>query len=292
MRLVVISGRSGSGKTSALNILEDVGFTCIDNLPVSLLPDLINKLRSENLQDDLKLAVGIDARNLVGDLSLIPEELELIKARGISVNVLFLQSRRSDLIRRYSETRRKHPLSSSTVSLKEAIDLEKDMLAPIAEIADRNIDTSGLSLHQLRDLIKSTVVPHDTEQMAILFESFGFKRGVPSDADFVFDVRCLPNPHWKLELRALTGNDPEVIEFLESQVDVASMLADIIGFLTRWIPKHQDNNRSYLTVAIGCTGGQHRSVYLANRLAEHFGETYPLVQVVHKQYPSINSAEY
>jgi UPF0042 nucleotide-binding protein len=291
MRLVVISGRSGSGKTSALNILEDVGFTCIDNLPVSLLPDLINKLRSENLRDDLKLAVGIDARNLVGDLSLIPEELELIKARGISVNVLFLQSRRSDLIRRYSETRRKHPLSSSTVSLKEAIDLEKDMLAPIAEIADRNIDTSGLSLHQLRDLIKSTVVPHDTEQMAILFESFGFKRGVPSDADFVFDVRCLPNPHWKLELRALTGNDPEVIEFLESQVDVASMLADIIGFLTRWIPKHRDNNRSYLTVAIGCTGGQHRSVYLANRLAEYFGETYPLVQVVHKQYPANNSPE-
>ena len=291
MRLVVISGRSGSGKTSALNILEDVGFTCIDNLPVSLLPDLINKLRSENRRDDLNLAVGIDARNLVGDLSLIPEELELIKARGISVNVLFLQSRRSDLMRRYSETRRKHPLSSSTVSLKEAIDLEKDMLAPIAEIADRNIDTSGLSLHQLRDLIKSTVVPHDTEQMAILFESFGFKRGVPSDADFVFDVRCLPNPHWKLELRALTGNDPEVIEFLESQVDVASMLADIIGFLTRWIPKHQDNNRSYLTVAIGCTGGQHRSVYLANRLAEYFGETYPLVQVVHKQYPANNSPE-
>ena len=291
MRLVVISGRSGSGKTSALNILEDVGFTCIDNLPVSLLPDLINKLRSENLRDDLNLAAGIDARNLVGDLSLIPEELELIKARGISVNVLFLQSRRSDLMRRYSETRRKHPLSSSTVSLKEAIDLEKDMLAPIAEIADRNIDTSGLSLHQLRDLIKSTVVPHDTEQMAILFESFGFKRGVPSDADFVFDVRCLPNPHWKLELRALTGNDPEVIEFLESQVDVASMLADIIGFLTRWIPKHRDNNRSYLTVAIGCTGGQHRSVYLANRLAEYFGETYPLVQVVHKQYPANNSPE-
>lgn len=289
MRLVVISGRSGSGKTSALNILEDVGFTCIDNLPVSLLPDLINKLRSENLRDDLKLAVGIDARNLVGDLSLIPEELELIKARGISVNVLFLQSRRSDLMRRYSETRRKHPLSSSRVSLKEAIDLEKEMLAPIAEIADRNIDTSGLSLHQLRDLIKNTVVPNDTEQMAILFESFGFKRGVPSDADFVFDVRCLPNPHWKLELRALTGNDPEVIEFLESQVDVASMLADIIGFLTRWIPKHQANNRSYLTVAIGCTGGQHRSVYLANRLAEHFGETYPLVQVVHKQYPANNS---
>ena len=194
-------------------------------------------------------------------------------------------------MRRYSETRRKHPLSSSTVSLKEAIDLEKDMLAPIAEIADRNIDTSGLSLHQLRDLIKNTVVPDNTEQMAILFESFGFKRGVPSDADFVFDVRCLPNPHWKLELRALTGNDPEVIEFLESQTDVASMLADIIGFLTRWIPKHQVNNRSYLTIAIGCTGGQHRSVYLTNRLAEYFGATYPMVKVVHKQYPDLGSIE-
>jgi UPF0042 nucleotide-binding protein len=291
MRLVVISGRSGSGKTSALNILEDVGFTCIDNLPVSLLSDLITKLKSENLSEDLKLAVGIDARNLFGDLNLIPKELKTIEARGISVNVLFLQSRRADLLRRYSETRRKHPLSSTEVSLKEAIDLEKEILAPIAEIADRIIDTSGLSLHQLRDLIRNTVVPNDTEHMAILFESFGFKHGVPSDADFVFDVRCLPNPHWKLELRAQTGNDPEVIEFLESQVDVASMLADIIGYLTRWIPKHEVNNRSYLTVAIGCTGGQHRSVYLANRLTEHFSQNYPLVKVVHKEFPPVKPAE-
>ena len=172
MRLVVISGHSGSGKTSALNILEDVGFTCIDNLPVSLLPDLITKLKSENLSGELKLAVGIDARNLVGDLSQIPKELEIIQGRGISVDVLFLQSRRTDLLRRYSETRRKHPLSSSTVSLKEAIAAEKDMLAPIAEIADRNINTSGLSLHQLRDVIKNTVVPDNKEHMAILIESF------------------------------------------------------------------------------------------------------------------------
>lgn len=291
MRLVVISGHSGSGKTSALNILEDVGFTCIDNLPVSLLSDLVTKLKSENHSDELRLALGIDARNLVGDLSQIPKELEIIQELGTSVDVLFLQSRRSDLLRRYSETRRKHPLSSNTVSLKEAIDLEKKMLAPIAEIADRNIDTSGLSLHQLRDLIKNTVVPNSAEHMSILFESFGFKRGVPSDADYVFDVRCLPNPHWKLELRAQTGHDPDVIAFLESQVDVASMLADIIGFLTRWIPKNQINNRSYLTIAIGCTGGQHRSVYLVNRLTEHFSQHFPLVQRVHKEFPPVNPAE-
>jgi len=291
MRLVVISGHSGSGKTSALNILEDVGFTCIDNLPVSLLSDLITKLKSENLSVELKLAVGIDARNLVGDLSQIPKELEIIQDRGISVDVLFLQSRRSDLLRRYSETRRKHPLSSNKVSLKEAIDIEKEVLAPIAEIADRNINTSGLSLHQLRDVIKNTVVPDNAQHMAILFESFGFKRGVPADADFVFDVRCLPNPHWKLELRGQTGHDPAVIAFLESQVDVGSMLADIIGFLTRWIPKNQVNNRSYLTLAIGCTGGKHRSVYMVNRLTEYFSQHYPLVQQVHKEHPSVNLSE-
>jgi UPF0042 nucleotide-binding protein len=291
MRLVVISGHSGSGKTSALNILEDVGFTCIDNLPVSLLSDLITKLKSENLSVELKLAVGIDARNLVGDLSQIPKELEIIQDRGISVDVLFLQSRRSDLLRRYSETRRKHPLSSNKVSLKEAIDIEKEVLAPIAEIADRNINTSGLSLHQLRDVIKNTVVPDNAQHMAILFESFGFKRGVPADADFVFDVRCLPNPHWKLELRGQTGHDPAVIAFLESQVDVGSMLADIIGFLTRWIPKNQVNNRSYLTIAIGCTGGNHRSVYMVNRLTEYFSQHYPLVQQVHKEHPSVNLSE-
>ncbi len=283
MRLVIISGRSGSGKTSALNILEDVGFTCIDNLPASLLSELVTQLKDEPGNNELMLAVGIDARNLVGDLSKIPHMLNDIEDTGVAVDVIFLQARRNDLLRRYSETRRKHPLSSESISLKEAIELEKEMLAPISDISDRTIDTSGLSLHQLRDLIKNTVVPDNRESMSILFESFGFKRGVPSDSDFVFDVRCLPNPYWKLELRTQTGNDPEVIEFLESQVDVASMLADIIGFLTRWIPKFQTNNRSYMTVSIGCTGGQHRSVYLANRLYEHFSQQQPFVKVVHKE---------
>lgn len=282
-RLVVVSGRSGSGKTSALNILEDVGFDCIDNLPPSLLPDLIKQLNSERINEDLRLAVGIDARNLVGDLNKLPDILAGLEASGIEVSVIFLQARRSDLIRRYSETRRKHPLSSGTVSLPEAIDLEAKILSPILNISDRNIDTSGLSLHQLRDLVKNTIVPNSPEHMAILFESFGFKKGLPDASDFIFDVRCLPNPYWKQELRSLTGYDEDVIEFLESQVDVAAMLSDIIGFLTRWIPKFQANNRSYLTISIGCTGGQHRSVYIANRLQEYFSKEHSLVQVVHKE---------
>lgn len=282
-RLVVVSGRSGSGKTSALNILEDVGFDCIDNLPPSLLPDLIKQLNSEGINEGLRLAVGIDARNLVGDLNKLPNILAGLEASGIEVSVIFLQARRSDLIRRYSETRRKHPLSNETVSLPEAIDLEAKILSPILNISDRNIDTSGLSLHQLRDLVKNTIVPNNPEHMAILFESFGFKKGLPDVSDFIFDVRCLPNPYWKQELRSLTGYDESVIEFLESQVDVAAMLSDIIGFLTRWIPKFQANNRSYLTISIGCTGGQHRSVYIANRLQEYFAKEQSLVQVVHKE---------
>ena len=282
-RLVVVSGRSGSGKTSALNILEDVGFDCIDNLPPSLLPDLIKQLNSERINEDLRLAVGIDARNLVGDLNKLPDILAGLEASGIEVSVIFLQARRSDLIRRYSETRRKHPLSNETVSLPEAIDLEAKILSPILNISDRNIDTSGLSPHQLRDLVKNTIVPNSPEHMAILFESFGFKKGLPDASDFIFDVRCLPNPYWKQELRSLTGYDEDVIEFLESQVDVAAMLSDIIGFLTRWIPKFQANNRSYLTISIGCTGGQHRSVYIANRLQEYFSKEHSLVQVVHKE---------
>jgi UPF0042 nucleotide-binding protein len=286
MRLVVVSGRSGSGKTSALNVLEDAGFTCIDNLPTSLLPELINQINIYSNIRQLKLAVGIDARNLMGDLTSIPSTLRLIEKIGVKIDVIFLQAQPSDLLRRYSETRRKHPLSTDSIGLKEAIGLEKELLSPIADIADRIVDTSGLSLHQLRDLIKNTVVPDNQQTMSILFQSFGFKQGTPNDADFVFDVRCLPNPYWKAELRALTGNDPGVIEFLESQVDVASMLADIIGYLTRWIPKFQANNRSYLTISIGCTGGQHRSVYMANRLYENFSNEYQFVQVIHKELAS------
>jgi UPF0042 nucleotide-binding protein len=283
MRLVVISGHSGSGKTSALNILEDVGFTCVDNLPSSLLPELIHQLREDSSDPELKLAVGIDARNLVGDLTKIPKMLSTIENSGVQVDVIFLKAQRTDLLRRYSETRRKHPLSTDEIGLKEAIDLEENIISPIAQIASLTIDTSGLTLHQLRDLVKNTIVPKAEQQMTILFESFGFKQRIPNGSDFVFDVRCLPNPYWKTELRTQTGHDPGVITFLESQIDVASMLADIIGYLTRWIPKFEANNRSYLTVSIGCTGGQHRSVYIANRLHEHFSQQYNFVQVMHKE---------
>lgn len=286
MRLVVISGHSGSGKTSALNVLEDVGFTCVDNLPSSLLPELIHQIREDTNDPKLQLAVGIDARNLMGDLTKIPKILSAIENSGIQVDVIFLKAKRIDLLRRYSETRRKHPLSNDEIGLKEAIDLEEKLIAPIAQVASLTIDTSGLTLHQLRDLVKNTIVPNNEQQMTILFESFGFKQRIPNGSDFVFDVRCLPNPYWKADLRTQTGNDSGVITFLESQVDVASMLADIIGYLTRWIPKFQANNRSYLTVSIGCTGGQHRSVYIANRLHEHFSEKYNFVQIIHKELAS------
>ena len=190
MRLVVISGHSGSGKTSALNILEDVGFTCVDNLPSSLLPELINQLKTSNNQDELQIAVGIDARNLVGDLKNIPKILNIIENSGVKVDVIFLKAHRTDLLRRYSETRRKHPLSNDSVGLKAAIDLEENIISPIAKIANLTIDTSSLTLHQLRDLVKNTIVPNDQQQMSILFESFGFKERIPNGSDFVFDVRC------------------------------------------------------------------------------------------------------
>lgn len=284
MRLVVVSGRSGSGKSTALNVLEDVGFTCIDNLPASLLPGLFQQTthkQGNNLLENI--AVGIDARNLIGDLNQLPSILDELKAIGIDYEVIFLDARTSVLIQRFSETRRKHPLSSEQVDLKEAIALETTLLEPIASIANRRIDTSNMTLHQLRDITKKQIAHSSNGDMAILFESFAFKRGVPSDADFVFDVRCLPNPYWKHALRPFCGNDQPVIEFLESQPEVAAMLADINGFMTRWLPRFRANNRSYLTIAIGCTGGQHRSVYISNTLGEYFGSQYPNTQVRHRE---------
>ncbi len=251
-----------------------------------MLAGLFEHLQSSKLSSPGKIAVGIDARNALGKLDQFPIILDQLKASGINCEVLFLGASNNALIRRFSETRRRHPLSSESVGLKKAIALDMEMLEPIAANASRNIDTSNMTLHQLRDLIMKQIVPETSGAMAVLFQSFGFKRGVPVDADFVFDVRCLPNPYWKTELRQYNGNDLPVIEFLDSQIDVAAMLADLNGFLTRWIPRYAAANRSYLTIAVGCTGGQHRSVYMCNQLSQQFTRQYSNIQVQHRELES------
>jgi RNase adapter protein RapZ len=284
-RLIVVSGRSGSGKSTVLHVLEDVGFTCIDNLPIGMLTSLFGHLQSD-ANNPGKIAVGIDARNVLGKLDQFPVILDQLKASGIDCEVLFLSASNDSLIRRFSETRRRHPLSSESIDLKKALALDMQLLEPVAAIASRNIDTSNMSLHQLRDLIKKQIVPETSGGMAVLFQSFAFKRGVPVDADFVFDVRCLPNPYWKKELRQYNGGDSPVIEFLDSHTEVAAMLADLNGFLSRWIPRYAATNRSYLTIAVGCTGGQHRSVYMCNQLSQQFTKQFANIQVQHRELDS------
>jgi UPF0042 nucleotide-binding protein len=283
MKLMIISGRSGSGKSTALHVLEDMGFYCVDNLPIGLLPELIEQTRQETeLQH---VAVGIDARNLPSQLKQLPAVLDQIRHSQVAHEILFLDADDQILLQRFSETRRKHPLSNSTLSLQEAVSKEKLVLAPIASAADVTINTSDLTLHQLRDRVKQRVHMniHTPLHMSILFYSFAFKNGVPADADMVFDVRCLPNPHWIANLRPLTGLDQAVAEFLSAQPLVQAMLTDIQHFLDQWLPKFEANNRSYMTVAIGCTGGQHRSVYLAQQLCEHTRQQFDSVLVRHRE---------
>ena len=282
MDLVIISGRSGSGKSSALHILEDIGYNCIDNLPVSLVPALLAqvKLHGDNSQ---KFAIGIDIRSAWKDLDQLPTLVQTIRDSEKRCLLLYLDSRKPYLIKRFSETRRKHPLSNSDTDLIEAIDKEKTLLQPVIDAADQIIDTSHMSLHQLRDAVKKLFIETDDSAMAVQFQSFGFKYGLPADADLVFDVRCLPNPHWVSELRSQTGLDNGVIEFLSQEADVEAMFNDIRQHLENWLPKYQDNNRSYITIAIGCTGGQHRSVYLSQRLCEYFCQEQTNVQVRHRE---------
>lgn len=287
MRFLVISGRSGSGKTSALHLLEDEGFTCIDNLPVNLLPALMKQISSMRDAAKQKFAVGIDARNIDGDLSKLPE---LISGTPLPENavceIVYLDTSREVLLKRFSETRRRHPLSDKSTSLNEAIAKEKAILTPIAAAADITIDTSHLNLHELRSTVKSLVVGEETKGIAITFKSFGFKHGIPVDADFIFDVRCLPNPYWSPALRAKSGLDKDVIDFLDGEREVEEMYNDILAFVLKWVPSFEKNNRSYLTVAIGCTGGFHRSVYLCERLAAKARENFSNVQTRHRQLSS------
>ena len=264
MRLVLVSGLSGSGKSIAIAVLEDAGYYCIDNLPLSLLVAVVDHLAAQGME---RVAIAVDARS-GGDMDLFPEILESLRARNLDVRVIFLEAKNLTLVKRFSETRRRHPLSGESVSLAEAIETERELLAHIAPLAHR-IDTSDLSPNALRLWIKELVLK-DRARITLLFESFGFKHGIPLDADLVFDVRCLPNPHYIAELRPLTGCDRAVCEYIEGSPDAMAMLAEIRGFVENWLPCFIRDHRAYLTVAIGCTGGRHRSVYFVEQLAAAF----------------------
>ena len=282
MKLIIISGRSGSGKSTALNQLEDEGYYCIDNLPVSLLPALVEEASSEDFSHFPGTAVCIDARNAWKDLSNFDAILEALPTT-VRTRILFLDAQDATLIKRFSETRRRHPLSSDNVPLAEAIERERHLLEPIASSADLVLDTSAMTIYELRDAIKQRLVGGVSGAMSILFQSFGFKRGVPADADLVFDVRMLPNPHWVAELRLQTGLDSAVQSFLKEQPMTDQLLRDISTFLDNWLPRYSESNRSYMTIGLGCTGGQHRSVYLAHRLFEHYRALYPQVHLRHRE---------
>lgn len=287
MQLVLISGRSGSGKSSALNVLEDVGFNCIDNLPVTLLPELMQEMKQAVLEP--KVAVCIDARNALPALQRFPELVQQLPA-GIELLIVYLDAHNDSLYKRFSETRRKHPLTDDRTSLLEAINKESEMLDPILNMAHLNIDTTGLSLHALREQIKRRVTQDELQTMALQFLSFGYKHGIPHEADLVFDVRCLPNPYWDPHLRKFTGLDEPVQKFLHQEPAVGAMLNSIQGFLEQWIPAYEANNRSYLTIGIGCTGGYHRSVYLVQQLAQLWRQKRKNVQTRHRQLPGTTDA--
>jgi len=282
VKLIIISGRSGSGKSTVLHVLEDNGFNCIDNLPVGLLPALFANAGPETAN----CAVSIDARNLPGDIERFPEILEdLQQAAGphLTAEVIFLDADTTTLVRRFSETRRRHPLSRNQLTLPEALQAESALLEGIANLADLTIDSSRLSHHELRELVRTRVVAHGSRGPSLLFISFAFSAGVPVDADLVFDARCLPNPHWVPELRAFTGRDDAVREWFDANAEVEQMFTDIHGFLDRWLPAYARSNRSYMSVAIGCTGGRHRSVYLAERLNARFRHLSHDVLVRHRE---------
>lgn len=288
MQLVIVSGRSGSGKTTALHVLEDMGYYCVDNLPLTLLPELADTLKNRSGGAVTHLAIGVDARNVPGDLESFRHVLDEMSRRDVMASAtvtVYLDARDDVLLARFSATRRRHPLSTKSRSLKEAIELEQTLLDPVSSAATLRIDTSSLNVHELREQLRERLEGHADTGLTVLIESFGYKQGVPLDADMVFDVRCLPNPHWNPELRDKTGLDNEVRGFLQGTALVESLYMDISGFLLKWLPELRENDRSYVTVAIGCTGGQHRSVYMVDRIAARFREEFPHVQVRHRDLP-------
>jgi UPF0042 nucleotide-binding protein len=285
VRLIIVSGLSGSGKSVALAMLEDLDFYCVDNIPAGLLPGFIAYTVRTSEPAYRNTAVGVDARNRPEDLADVPRLVAELRRSGIACDVLFLRADNDTLLKRFSETRRRHPLSRSGLGLQEALEQEQRLLAPVANAADLTVDTSRLSVHELRELIRERVVERNTGP-SLLFQSFAYRHGVPDDADFVFDARALPNPFWEPALRDCTGRDEAVAQFMARHDEARQFLADITDFLERWLPSLVRSNRSYLTVAVGCTGGQHRSVYLAERLAAHFDGRYGRALIRHRDLAS------
>ncbi|HBA35458.1 MAG TPA: RNase adapter RapZ, partial [Gammaproteobacteria bacterium] len=265
MKLTIVSGLSGSGKSVALHTLEDEGFYCIDNLPAGLIPELLERIRDTYVNLYEHIAISLDATSETSSLKDFSNIRKKIEKTGIAVEVVFLHTDTQRLVQRFSETRRRHPLSGAGKPLIKAIEDERKLLTEIAANATLTIDTTQMTLHQLRQRIKASIAK-TSAGLSLQFQSFGFKHGAPGDADFLFDVRCLPNPHWDITLRSLTGRDKEVIDFLDAHTEVQDMFHSIRDFLDQWIPAFQRENRAYLTVCIGCTGGQHRSVYLSEKL--------------------------
>ena len=281
-RLIVLSGLSGSGKTVALRTLEDLDYYCVDNLPTALMPAFVDAVRTGQPGRYPRLAVGVDVRNRAEDLNRLPEILATIAHRGLAYELIFLDTRDDVLLKRFSDTRRRHPLTSDGIALNDAIALERKLLRPLSSIADRVIDSSDLNVHQLRRLI-ATEFGTSGSQMSLLFESFAYKRGVPSDADYVFDARCLPNPHWDPKLRPLSGRDPAIREYFATLPEVENFFEQVRSFLSTWLPRFEAEQRNYITVCIGCTGGRHRSVYIAERLAEAFRTQREHVMTFHRE---------
>jgi UPF0042 nucleotide-binding protein len=280
-RFIIVTGLSGAGKSIALHALEDASFYCVDNLPAGLLMNFAEFVEKDDVPRYPQVAVGVDARNPAADLSRFPGFLEALSEMAFDVELIYIEASDQTLINRFSETRRRHPLSSSEQPLGQAIAQERFVMETLSDRADLRIDTTHTNVHEFRALIANRVAHRSTDALSLQVSSFGYKNGVPPDADFVFDLRCLPNPYWDPALRELSGRDQAIQDFLRAEPTVGTMVSDIVAFLERWIPAFEADNRSYLTIAMGGTGGRHRSVYVAERVAAHF-ETGRRIMVVHR----------
>lgn len=285
MKLILLGGLSGAGKTVALDMLEDIGYHVIDNLPLSLIRPAVDTLLGDDADHFPRLAVGIDPRNSPEQFQAFSQQIREWRKTAHGCTVLYLFCEVGTLIKRYRETRRRHPLTEGDNDLAAAIANENDVLEPLAQLADVQVDTTHTNIHQLREMIREQITDADERPLTLLVESFGYRLGLAQDADLVFDMRCLPNPYWEPALRELTGLDPAIVEYLEGHNTVNRMLNDLGRFLLDWVPRFAASNRSYLTIALGCTGGRHRSVYMAERLGAQLALQGWRVLVRHRELP-------